>query len=124
MILLKAIIQVSVCPMPHTLSELCPDCPGIRVVAVRRDPVRGDAGDSLGRSKEGLGRGEVAVLAQHDINQGAIAIDRTIQILPAGVHPDIGLVDVPASADFALRLRRRSSARAGVSFASQSRTAS
>lgn len=97
-ILLKAIIQVSVCPMPHTLSELCPDCPGIRVVAVRRDPVRGDAGDSLGRSKEGLGRGEVAVLAQHDINQGAIAIDRTI--------------------------RRRSSARAGVSFASQSRTAS
>src|SRR5271165_7496773 len=38
------------------------------------------------------------MLAQHHVDQGAVAINRAIQILPASVHPDIGFVDVPATA--------------------------
>src|SRR6185437_6884908 len=88
--------------MPHVLAELCPDRPGIRVVAVRRDSVWRDADNRLSRSKEGLCRSKVAVLTQHHVDQGAVAVNRAIQILPTGVHPDISLIDVPASADFAL----------------------
>jgi hypothetical protein len=62
--------------MPHMAAELCPDCPGIGIVAVRGDPIRGYAGHRLCRSKEGLGGGKVAVLTQHHVDQGASAIDR------------------------------------------------
>src|SRR3954447_1576082 len=43
-ILLQPVIQVATGPVPHTLAQLGPDRPGVAVVAVRRDPVRGDAG--------------------------------------------------------------------------------
>jgi hypothetical protein len=88
--------------MPHALAEFCPDRPRVRVVAVRRHSVRGDASGRLGRSKEGLCGGEVAVFAQHHVDQGAIAIDRAVEIFPTAVHPDVRLVDVPAPPDFAL----------------------
>src|ERR1700736_66889 len=100
-ILLKSVVQIATCPMPHMAAELCPDCPGIGIVAVRGDPIRGYAGHRLCRSKEGLGGGEVAVLTQHHVNQGASAIDRAIQIPPTTTHPNVCLLDVPASADFA-----------------------
>jgi hypothetical protein len=35
------------------------------------------------------------------VDQGAIAIDRAIQIPPTTTHPNVCVVDVPASADFA-----------------------
>jgi hypothetical protein len=87
--------------MPRRLAELHPDRPGIGVVAVCRHPVRRDAGDRLGRAKECFGGGEVAVFAQHDVDQGAITIDRAVEIFPTAVHPDVRLVDVPAPSDFA-----------------------
>src|SRR6266481_3231961 len=100
-ILLKSVVQIATCPMPHMAAEFCPDCPGIGIVAIRGDPIRGYAGHRLCRSKEGLGGGKVAALTQHHVNQRAIAIDRAIQILPMTTHPNICLVDVSASADFA-----------------------
>src|ERR1700756_3223894 len=100
-ILLKSVVQIATCPMPHMAAELCADGPGIGIVAVRGDPIRGYAGHRLCRSKEGLGGGKVAVLTQHHVNQGASAIDRAIQIPPMTTHPNVCLVDVPASADFA-----------------------
>ena len=39
MILLEAIVEIAICPMPHAAAELRPDRPGIGVVAVRCDPV-------------------------------------------------------------------------------------
>src|SRR6516165_312831 len=123
-ILLKSVVQIATCPMPHMAAELGPECPGIGIVAVRGNPIWGYAGHRLCRSKEGLGGGKVAVLTQHHVDQGASAIDRAIQIPPTTTHPNVCLVDVPASADFAFRRRRRFSANAGVSLASQSRTAS
>ena len=71
--------------------------PGIGVVAVRRDPVGDHTGNRLRRSNEALGCGEVAVLAEHDVDQGAIAIDRTIERSPIAVHPNIRFVDIPAT---------------------------
>ena len=100
-ILLKSVVQIATCPMPHMAAEFCPDRPGIGIVAVRGDPIRGYAGHRLCRSKEGLGGGKVAVLTQHHVDQGASAIDRAIQIPPTTTHPNVCLVDVPASADFA-----------------------
>jgi hypothetical protein len=67
-ILLKAIIQTTVCPMPHMLAELCPESPGDTRVAGRRDPVWRYASDNLGRSKEDLCRGEVEVFAEHHVD--------------------------------------------------------
>ena len=87
--------------MRHAAAELCPDRPRIGIVTVRRDAVRGHAGDGLCRSKEALGRSEVAALAEHHVYQGAITIDRAIEVLPVAVHPNIGLVAVPAAANFA-----------------------
>ena len=55
-ILLKSVVQIATCPMPHMAAELCPDCPGIGIVAVRGDPIRGYAGHRLCRSKEGPGK--------------------------------------------------------------------
>src|SRR5246500_4556931 len=100
-ILLKSVVQIATCPMPHMAAELGPDCPGIGIVAIGGDAIRGDAGHRLCRSKEGLGGGKVAVLTQHHVDQGASAIDRAIQIPPTTTHPNVCLVDVPASADFA-----------------------
>ena len=57
-ILLKSVVQIAICPMPHMAAEFCPDCPGIGIVAIRGDPIRGYAGHRLCRSKEGLGGGK------------------------------------------------------------------
>ena len=42
------------------------------------------------------------MLAEHDIDQRAITVDRAIKVLPITVYPDIRLVDIPATANFAL----------------------
>ena len=65
--------------MPHAAAELHPDRLGIGVVAVRRDPVGDDTGNGLCRSKETLGRGQVSMLAEHHVDQGAITIDRAVE---------------------------------------------
>src|SRR5947207_3911192 len=97
-ILLKSVVQIATCPMPHMAAELCPDCPGIGIVAVRGDPIRDYAGHRLCRSKEGLGGGKVAVLTQHHVNQGASANARAFQIQPHYTNPDVCLADIPSSA--------------------------
>jgi hypothetical protein len=48
MILLKAIVEIAVCSMPHAAAEFRPNGSGIGVVAVCRDPVRDHAGGGLG----------------------------------------------------------------------------
>jgi hypothetical protein len=74
--LAEVVLLKPVCPVPRRFSELCPDYSGIRVVAVRGDPVWRNAGDSLGQSKEGFGR-EVSLFTEHHIDPVAIATDRS-----------------------------------------------
>jgi hypothetical protein len=78
MVLLKSVIKVATRPVPHMIAELGPNGSGIGVMAVGGDAIRCDASHRLGRSKERLGCRQVAVLAQHDINKRAIAINRAI----------------------------------------------
>ena len=48
MVLLEAIVEMGVDPMPHAVTELRLDRPGIGIVAIRRDPIGDYAGDSFG----------------------------------------------------------------------------
>src|ERR1700728_5142611 len=99
MVLLKSVVEISSRPMPHMFAELGSDRSGIGIMAISGDPIRSDAGHRLGRSKEYPGGSKVTLLTEHDVNQGAVAIDRAIEIPPSAPHPDICLVDVPAGAN-------------------------
>ncbi len=127
MVLLKSVVEVATHSMSHLPAELGPDRSGIGIMAVCGNPCRRDTAHRLGRSKECLGGRQIAVLPQHDVDQGTVAIDRTIEIPPSAPHSNVRLIDVPAyqlRPTLPLRLRRRCSVRAGVSLASHSRTAS
>jgi hypothetical protein len=99
MVLFKSVVEIAIRSMPYTATELGPDRPRIDVMAVCRDPVRRDTGHHLRRSKERLGGSQVAMLTSHDIHQGAIAIDRAIQIPPLPAYSDVRLINVPAAAE-------------------------
>jgi hypothetical protein len=62
----------------HALAEDSSDRSGICVVTVGRNSVRCDAGHRLRRPKEAFGSGQIAVLAQHHVDQGAITINRAV----------------------------------------------
>src|ERR1700727_2920970 len=99
MVLLKSVVEISARSMPRLFAELGSDRSGIGVMPAGGDPIRSDAGHRLGRSKECPGSSKVTMLAQPDVNQGAVAIDGAIEIPPSATHPDICLLDVPAGAN-------------------------
>ena len=90
-------------------------------VPVSRDLFRRCSGDRHGRAEERLGGFLIAGLAQVDVDQVAVAVDRPVQILPLASHPDVGFIDIPAAAGLAFSSLTQSSC---ANFASQSRTAS
>jgi hypothetical protein len=71
-------------------------------VLVSRDLVRGGSGDRDGRAEERLGGFLIAGFAQVDVDQGAVTVDRPVQVLPLASHFDVGLIDIPAATGFAL----------------------
>src|SRR3954451_3011843 len=95
---------------------------GAAGMAVGGDLLGLDLGDRSGRAEEFLGGSHVAGLAQVDVDQGAVAVDRPVEIAPLSGDLDVGLIDVPAP--LPARRLRRPSASSGASLASQSRTAS
>src|ERR1700727_638122 len=107
MVLLKSVVEISARSMPHLFAELGSDRSGIGIMAISGDPIRSDASRRLGRSKKCPGGSKVTMLAQHDVNQGAVAIDRAIEIPPSARYPDIRLISVPAGPILPLRRRRR-----------------
>jgi hypothetical protein len=81
----------------------------------------------LGRAEEGPGRRHVAALAQHGVDQPAVAVDGPVQVAQRPADLQVRLIHMPvpaAGAALPRRRRRSSSASSGASFASQSRTAS
>src|SRR5215469_475997 len=102
MVLLKPVIKVATRPVAYLPAEFSADRCGIRIMAICRDPVRRHTGHRLGGSKARLGSGQVTVLAQHDIDQCTVTINRAIQISPLPANPDVRLIDVPAGTDSAL----------------------
>ena len=99
MILLKSVIQIRVGPMPNHFAQLAPDRGRVIVMTIGRDSIRDNPGHHRGRTKERLGGGEIAVLAQHHVNEGTIAVDGAIEIAPVAVNLDVRLINIPAAAD-------------------------
>src|SRR4051812_31001860 len=71
---------------------------GIAGVPVSGDLLGLDLGDRPGGAEERLGRGHVAGLAEVDVDQVTVAVDRPVEIAPLAGNLDVGLVDVPAPA--------------------------
>jgi hypothetical protein len=98
---------------------------GVAGVSVGGDPLGLDLGNRPGGAEECLGRGHIAGFAEINVDQGAVAVDRPVEIAPCAGDLDICFIDVPAPAGFAGPvLAQAPSASNGASLASQSRTAS
>ena len=75
MILLKSVVQVYVRPMPNRFAQFAPDRRRIGIMTVGRDPVRRNPGHVPGRTEELFGGREIAALAEHHVDQVAVAVD-------------------------------------------------
>ena len=126
MILLNAVVEILAVPVADIRTKLASNRTRVTVMPVGGDPGRSDAGHRFGRPKELLCRGHIAGLAQHHVHQRAGAVNRPVEIAPAAIDFDVSFIGVPRAADPLPppRRRRRLSISNGVSFASQSRTAS
>jgi hypothetical protein len=123
-ILLESVVQIATCPMPHMAAEFCPDCPGIGIVAIRGDPIRVTPVTAFADRKKAWAatrsrcslsitstKAPVRSIARYRYRQPPrtrMYVSSTYQLRPT----------------LPFRRRRRFSANAGVSLASQSRTAS
>ena len=123
-ILLQSVVQVAAGAVLHAFTQLRPDRARVAVVAIRGHPVRDNIGDCLGGLEERLRSRHVTVLAEHHVDQRAVAVDGAIEIAPMPVHLDVLFVTYQLFPIRPRRRRRRPSAKPGVSLASQSRTAS
>src|SRR5215213_3737028 len=79
-VLLQSVVFVGAGPVRDPPAEHGADRPRVGAVPVRGDAVRGDAGDGPRRAEEGPGRRHAAVLAEHGVDEVAVAVDRPIQI--------------------------------------------
>jgi hypothetical protein len=83
-ILLQSIVEVAAGAVLYAFTQPRPDRTGIAIVAIRGHPVRDNISDGLGGLEECLRGVHVAVLAEHHIDQRAVAVDGAIQIAPPG----------------------------------------
>src|SRR3954451_9316238 len=65
---------------------------GIAGVPVSGDLLGLDLGDRPGGAEERLGRGHVAGLAEVDVDQVTVAVDRPVEIAPLTGNFDVGLI--------------------------------
>jgi hypothetical protein len=70
-------------------------------VLVGGDLVRRRSGDRHRGAEERFGGFLIAGLAQVDVDQVAVAVDRPVQVLPLTGNFDIGFIDIPAAAGLA-----------------------
>src|SRR5919202_2366561 len=94
-ILLQSVVLVGAGSVRDMPAQRRTDRAWVGTVPVRGDAVRDYAGGRLGGAEERLGRRHVPVLAEHGVDQVAVAVDRTIQIAPTAPHFQLHLIDVP-----------------------------
>ena len=107
MVLLDPIIQILVGAIFHAVVQFGSDRTRIAIVTIGGDTRRDDAG-----------------LAQSDIDERTETINGAIKVTPAAAHFHVVSSTYQLLPIRPVRRRRRLSMRVGVSFASQSRTAS
>src|SRR3712207_2585256 len=78
MALFKPVVLVDAGPVHDPPPERRADRTRVGAVTVRGDALRDLAGDRHGRAEERLGRRHVAVLAEHDLDRLAVAVDGPI----------------------------------------------
>src|SRR4051812_43603948 len=97
-ILLQPVVQIPTASVPHSLAQLGADRPGVAVMAIRRDPVRGYAGHHLAGAEERLSGCHIAVFTEQHVDQVPVPVDGTIEITPASMHLHIRFIDMPTAA--------------------------
>ena len=85
-ILLDLVIFIAATPMLYLLSQNFGNRSRIGAMSIRGHLFGTASGDGLGTAEEALGRGPVALRAEHRINQSPFLVDRTIQIAPLTTH--------------------------------------
>ena len=99
MILLDAVVEILVVPVPDIWTKLASDRTRVTVVPVGGHPGRSDASHCFGGSKEFLRRGHIAGLTQHHVHQRASAVNRPVEIAPSAIDFDVRFIGVPRAAD-------------------------
>ena len=66
---------------------------------IRRHPQRTPSRYLQQVSEKAASCGTVAVLAEHRVDEGSVAIDRSVEVAPAAGDLHVGLVEVPGGAD-------------------------
>jgi hypothetical protein len=91
-VLLEPVVLVGAGPVHDVAAQRRTDRARVGAVPVRGDAVRDQAGGGLRGAEERLGGRHVPVLAEHGVDQVAMAVDRTIEIAPAAPHFQIRLI--------------------------------
>ena len=104
MILFQAVVEVRVAAVPHLPAQCFSDRARIGVMPVGRH-LLGDLLRHFQRCREeAFGCLHIPMLAQHGVNQIAVAVDGSVEVLPLARHLDVGFVHVPGAAGLALAL--------------------
>ena len=74
------------------MAERRTDRPRVGAVPVGGDAVGCRAGCGLGRAEEGPGRRHVAALAEHRVDEIAVAVDGAVEVTPAAPHLQVDTV--------------------------------
>ena len=95
------VIQIEAGQVSDASAQLGADRPGIAVVSIGRNPVRGEANDGLRQAKQRAGRLHIPMLTEQHGHQRARAVDGAIEIASVPIHLDIGFINIPAAARLA-----------------------
>ena len=96
MILLQMVVEIALGAMRYLVPKDIPTRAWVGIMAIRGDPVGHHPGHRLGGAEKGLGRCEVACLAEPHIDQIPVAVDGPVEVVPLALHLDVGLVYIPA----------------------------
>ena len=102
MVLLHMVVQIAIRSMRYLGPEDVSNGPWVGVMAIGGDAVGGHPGDRPRRPKKRLGRREVAGAAEPCVDQLAVPVDGPVQIAPAPLDPEVGLIRIPAVSDPAM----------------------
>ena len=82
--------------MRHPLPEDVPNRARIGIMAIGRDAIRRHPSHHPCRPNKGLGRREIACIAEPHVHEVAVSINGTVQVIPLPLNFDLRFIHVPA----------------------------
>src|ERR687885_168138 len=98
MILPQPVVFVGAGPVHDPPPERAADRPRVGAMPVGGDLIGRHTRGGLGRAEEGPGRRHVAVMAQHRVDEVAVAVDGSVEIRPPAADLQVRFIHVPAPA--------------------------